>query len=164
MIGKPALQSKPKKRLTRKKKENIHSPPNHHPTHFILLISWGACSQSALPLKSYRGAEKQPYVGLQMHWQYIIILYSSKTPQESSSSHDLAAYSLSSSFHFHANGNPERFCSLSCVIVDIHYECWFHPNMQISKFYREAFGHLLFVIIFQPLAVNPPHSSMLLHL
>lgn len=35
--------------------------------------------------------------------------------------------------------------------------------MQISKFYREAFGHLLFFIVFQPLAVNPPHSSMLPH-
>lgn len=62
-----------------------------------------------------------------MHWQYIIILYSSNpTPQESSCSHDLAPYGFSSSFNFHVNGNPESFffffCSLSCVIVDIHYD------------------------------------------
>lgn len=57
-----------------------------------------------------------------MHWQYFIILYSSKPPQESSSSHDLAAYSLCSSFNFHVNGNPKCFCSLSFVTVDIHYE------------------------------------------
>lgn len=91
-------------------------------------------------------------------------------PQESSCSHDLALYSLSSSFHFHVNGNPEHFCSLSCVTEDINCEKLTlipskYQNMQISKFYCEAFGYLLFVIIFQPLAVNPPsllHSSMLL--
>lgn len=52
-IGKPALQSKPKKKLTRKK-ENIYSPPITTQRIFIWLVSWGACSQSALPLKSYR--------------------------------------------------------------------------------------------------------------
>lgn len=45
----------------RKKKKRKHPfTSNHHQTHFILLISWGACSQSALPLKSYREAENHP--------------------------------------------------------------------------------------------------------
>lgn len=67
--------SKPKKKLTRKKKKNRRKHPftsARHWTHLVLLVSWRACSQSALPLKSYRGAVKQPYVGLQMHWLYII--------------------------------------------------------------------------------------------
>lgn len=37
MIGKPALQSKPKKRLMRKEKKKNPFTSNHHPTHFILL-------------------------------------------------------------------------------------------------------------------------------
>lgn len=107
-----------------------------------------------------------------MHWQYIINLYSSNpTPQESSCSHDLALYSLSSSFHFHANGNPERFFSLSWVIVDIHSEKLMlipskYVRWQMSTFYYEAFCHLFVCYIFQPLAVNHPHllhSSMRLH-
>lgn len=67
MIGKPALQNKPKKRTTRKRKHPFIS--NHH-MYFIWLISWGVYSQSALPLKSYRGRYTQPYLELQMHWQY----------------------------------------------------------------------------------------------
>lgn len=107
-----------------------------------------------------------------MHWQYIINLYSSNpTPQESSCSHDLALYSLSSPFHFHANGNPERFFSLSWVIVDIHSEKLMlipskYVRWQMSTFFYEAFGHLFVCYIFQPLAVNHPHllhSSMRLH-
>lgn len=153
-IGKPALQSIPKKRLTRKKKENIHSPPIT--THRISsdFFSWGACSQSALPLKSYRGAENNPM------WDSRCIdsILSSCTllpPQESSSSHDLAAYTLSSSFHFH-------FFTKLCHCR--HYgKSTFYQICKISEIHGEAFGHLLFVIIFQPLAVNPPHSSMLLH-
>lgn len=52
MIGKPALQSKPKKRLMggggRGDKTSILL---QFITHFNLIISWGACSQSASPLK-----------------------------------------------------------------------------------------------------------------
>lgn len=101
-IGKPALQSKPKKKLTRKK-ENIYSPPITTQRIFILFVSWGACSQSALPLKSYRGAENNPM------WDSrcidsILSSCSPLTPPRKFISHDLAAYSLSSSFHFHVNG------------------------------------------------------------
>lgn len=140
-----------------KRKENIHSPPIT--THRISsdFFSWAACSQSALPLKSYRGAENNPM------WDSRCIdsILSSCTllpPQESSSSHDLAAYTLSSSFHFHFF---TKLCHSRHQLWEINVD--FIKICKISEFYGEAFGHLLFVIIFQPLAVNPPHSSMLLH-
>lgn len=88
---------------------------------FILLISWGVCSQSALPLKSYRGAENNPM------WDSrcidsILLSCTNPPPTQSSSSHDLVAYSLTSSFNFHLSGNLEHFCSLRHIVVDIHYK------------------------------------------
>lgn len=78
MFGKPALQSKPKKRLSRKKESFIS---NHH-TYFILLISWGACSQSALPLKSYRGADHNPIQDSRCIDRFFLVLFSSKPPEK----------------------------------------------------------------------------------
>lgn len=117
-VGKPALQSKPKKRLMREKKWNICSPPIT--VHFNLIISWGACLQSALPLKSYRGVENNPMRYSRWALTVIVILYPSPNPPapKDSPTRDLAAYGLTSSCHFHVNGKPGT--SL-CVVVGIRY-------------------------------------------
>lgn len=120
MIGKPALQSKPKKRLMggggRGDKTSILL---QFITHFNLIISWGACSQSASPLK--------PIWDSRCIDSIIVILYTPppskkekkiiiiKTKQKitDSPTHDLAAYSFSSSW------KPGTFL---CVTADIYYK------------------------------------------
>lgn len=119
-IGKPALQSKPKKRLTRKK-ENIHSPPIATQCNSFYL-SPGEYVLKVLCHWNHIGELKTTLCGtpdaLTVYYYPVLTL----PPTQSSSSHDLVAYSLTSSFNFHLSGNLEHFCSLRHIVVDIHYK------------------------------------------
>lgn len=99
----PALQVNQRKGQQRlKESERERKRPftaNHHPAHFIWL-SRGASSQSALPLKSYRGAENNPMWDSRCIESIKLFLPSSKhsPPLNDSCSYDQA--SSSSFIHF----------------------------------------------------------------
>lgn len=81
-------------------------------------------------------------------------MWDSRCIDSKSSTPDLAA----SQFLVYSFPNQEHFCSLSCVTRHPSWDMNV-DSMHKSRFYREAFGHLLLIIIFRPLAVNPPHSG-----
>lgn len=148
-VGKPALQSKPKKRLMRKKMKHLFTS-NHRPFQFNHLL--GSMFAKCFAIKIIQGCWKQPYAVLQMSFDSYC--HPLPLPQPPRPKRFPNAWPGSVRSYFLVSF-PRKRKTRNIFVCRCRHPLLTQPRIPI----------LLFVI-FQPLAVQSPrlpHSSKLLH-